>query len=151
MLSKVSLTYIPYKGQAQVFTDVIGRQLDAGMGDFGGALALVQSGKIRAIAVSGDNRHPALPNVPTLRETWPEYVNYSWTAFWVRTETPAEPHAKLVAAAQKGMRTPEMTKYFEATGAEPMYNFGPVEMGKYQTDEYQRFKGIADNIGLKPE
>lgn len=151
LLSKVNLTYVPYKGQAQVFTDVIGRQLDAGMGDFGGALPLVQTGKLRAIAVSGENRHPSLPQVPTLRELWPEYVNYSWTAFWVRTETPAEPHAKLVAAVQRGMRAPEMTKYFEVTGAEPMYTFGPAEMGRYQAEEYHRFKGIADTIGVKPE
>ncbi len=151
VLSKVPLTYVPYKGQAQVFNDVIGRQLDAGMGDFGGALPIVQSGKMRAIAVSGENRHPALPNVPTLREIWPDYINYSWTAFWVRTETPADVHAKLVAAVLRGMRSPEMAKYYEATGAEPMFTFGPVEMGRYQLDEYQRFKGIADVIGVKPE
>lgn len=151
VLSKVALTYVPYKGQAQVFSDVIGRQLDAGMGDFGGALSIIQSGKMRAIAVSGENRHPSLPNVPTLREIWPEYINYSWTAFWVRTETPADVHAKLVAAVSRGMRTPEMTKYYETQGAEPMFSFGPTEMGRYQADEYQRFKGIADTIGVKPE
>jgi hypothetical protein len=44
-----------------------------------------------------------------------------------------------------------MTKYFEVTGAEPMYTFGPAEMGRYQAEEYQRFKGIADTIGVKPE
>ena len=66
-------------------------------------------------------------------------------------ETPADVHAKLVSAVNRGMRTPEMTKYFEATGFDPMFNFGPAEMGRYQADEYQRFKGIADTIGVKPE
>jgi tripartite-type tricarboxylate transporter receptor subunit TctC len=149
--SKTKLTYVPYKGQAQVFTDVIGRQLDAGLGDLGGALSLIQSGKMRAIAVSGEARHPALPNVPTLREVWPEYINYAWTAFWVRTETPADVHAKLVSATNRAMKTPELTKYFETQGSEPMYTFGPVEMGRYQSEEYQRFKGIADAVGIKPE
>ena len=69
----------------------------------------------------------------------------------VRTQTPIHVHAKLVDAVNRGMRTPEMTKYFEVTGAEPMYTFGPAEMGRYQADEYQRFKGIADTIGVKPE
>ncbi len=151
ILSKVKLTYVPYKGQAQVFTDVIGRQLDAGLGDLGGALPLVLSGKMRAIAVSGESRHPALPNVPALREIWPEYINYSWTAFWVRTETPADVHAKLVNVVNQAMRTPELTKYFESQGTEPMYSFGPAEMGRYQFEEYQRFKSIADAVGIKPE
>ena len=149
--AKTKFTYVPYKGQGQVFTDVIGRQLDAGVGDLGGALPLVQSGKMRAIAVSGDTRHPALPQVPTLRELWPEYVNYSWTAFWVRTETPPDVHAKLVAATSRAMKTPEITRYFEAQGSEPMYAFGPTEMGRYQLEEFQRFKGIADVVGIKPE
>ena len=151
LVAKTKLTYVPYKGQGQVFTDVIGRQLDAGVGDLGGALSLVLSGKMRAIAVSGDARHPALPNVPTIKEVWPEYVNYSWTAFWVRAETPPQIHAKLAAATNQAMRTPESTKYFENQGSEPMYSFGPSEMGRYQLEEYQRFKGIADTVGIKPE
>jgi tripartite-type tricarboxylate transporter receptor subunit TctC len=149
--SKTPMSYVPYKGQAQVFTDVIGKQLDAGMGDLGGSLVLVQSGKLRPIAVSGENRHPSLPNVPTLREVWPEYVNYSWTALWVRTETPADVHEKLAASVNRAMKTPEMTKYFETQGAEPMYTFGPVEMNRYRDDEYRRFKTIADTVGIKPE
>jgi tripartite-type tricarboxylate transporter receptor subunit TctC len=151
LISKTKMTYVPYKGQAQVFTDVIGRQLDAGVGDLGGALALILSGKMRAIAVSGDARHPALPNVPALKEVWPEYVNYSWTAFWVRTETPPDVQAKLVAATIRAMKTPELLKYFETQGSEPMYTFGPSEMGRYQVEEYQRFKGIADIVGIKAE
>ena len=114
-------------------------------------LPLVLSGKMRAIAVSGESRHPALPDVPALREIWPEYINYSWTAFWVRTETPADVHARLVNAVNRAMRTPELTRYFESQGTEPMYSFGPVEMGRYQLEEYQRFKGIADTVGIKPE
>lgn len=149
--AKAKFTYVPYKGQGQVFTDVIGRQLDAGVGDLGGALPLVLSGKMRAIAVSGEARHPALPNVPTLKEVWPEYVNYSWTAFWVRTETPADVHAKLVAATNRAMKTPEITRYFETQGSEPMYTYGPAEMGRYQLEEFNRFKGIADTVGIKPE
>ena len=151
LMSKGKLSYVPYKGQAQAVNDVIGRQLDAALGDLGGALPLIQSGKMRAIAVSGENRHPALPNVPALREIWPEYINYSWTAFWVRTETPADVHAKLVGAVNRAMRTPEMTRYFESQGSEPMYNSGPAEMGRYQLEEYQRFKAIADTVGIKPE
>ena len=87
-LGGVKVNYVNYKGQAQAITDVIGRALDVGMGDMSGALPLIQSGKIRAIAVSGATRHPGLPNVPAIRETFPEYENYAWTSFFVRAETP---------------------------------------------------------------
>ncbi len=151
LLSGIKFTYVPYKGQAQIFTDVIGRQLDVGMGDLGGALALIQSGKFRPIAVSGEARHPALPNVPTIKETFPEYSNYAWTAFWVRTETPADIQAKLTNAVQKAMRTPEFAKYIESQGSEPMHDYGPEAMGKYQVAEIARFKVIADAAGIKAE
>lgn len=150
-IAKTPFTYVPYKGQAQVINDIIGRQLEVGVGDLGGALPIIQAGKIRAVAVSGDQRHPALPNVPTIKETFPEYSNYAWTAFWVRRETPADAHGKLVDAMQKAMATPEFRRYLDTQGSEPMYDYGPENMGKYQLEEIARFKRIADAAGIKPE
>jgi tripartite-type tricarboxylate transporter receptor subunit TctC len=151
LLSGTKFTYVPYKGQSQIFTDIVGRQLDVGLGDLGGALALIQGGKFRPIAVSGDQRHPALPNVPTIKETYPEYSNYAWTAFWVRSDTPPEVHSKLTNAVQQAMRTSEFAKYVESQGSEPMFEFGPEAMGKYQVAEISRFKVIADAAGMKAE
>lgn len=143
--------YVPYKGQAQVVTDVIGGQLDAGMGDLGGAITLVQSGKIRALAVSGDKRMAGMPNVPTIKETHPEYENYAWTTFFVRSDTPPAVHAKLVETMKKALTTKESLEYFEKQNSIPMLTFGPDEMAKYQREEIARFKRIADAAGIKPE
>jgi len=143
--------YVPYKGQAQVVTDVIGGQLDAGMGDLGGAITLVQSGKIRALAVSGDKRMAGLPNVPTIKETHPEYENYAWGTFFVRSDTPPAVHAKLVETMKKALTTKESLEYFEKQNSIPMLTFGPDEMAKYQREEIARFKRIADAAGIKPE
>ena len=146
------LSYVPYKGQAQVITDVLGKVLDVGMGDMTGAIALVQSGKIRALAVSGDARHPSLPDVPTVRESGiAEYATYAWTSFYVRADTPADVHSKLVAAMKQALITPEVSRYFQANGSAPMTTVGPDEMAKYQLDEIARFKKIADAAGIKPE
>ena len=150
-LSQARLTYVPYKGQSQVINDVIGRQLDAGMGDLGGALPLIKAGKIRALAVSGEARHPSLPDVMTIRELYPEYANYAWTSFYVRAETPPAVHAKLVEAMKKGLASKEAANYFLANGSEPMMDFGPERMTKYQLDEIERFRKIADAAGIKAE
>lgn len=150
-LGGVKLNYINYKGQAQVITDVIGKALDAGMGDMSGALPLIQGGKIRAIAVSGAARHPGLPNTGAIRETYPEYENYAWTSFFVRAETPPDVHGKLVASMQAALRTPEMKRYFEVNGSDPMVEFGPDRMAEYLRSEIARFRRVADAAGIKPE
>lgn len=152
VISNARLSYVPYKGQAQVVTDVIGKQLDAGMGDMTGALPLAQSGKLRPIAVSGGSRHPSLPDVPTIRESgFPEYENYAWTSFYVRTETTDDVHGKLVAAMKAALATPEVTRYLQNNGGTPMTGVGPREMAKYQRDEIERFRKIAEAAGIKPE
>ena len=151
VLGNTKFNYVNYKGQAQVITDVLGRTLDAGMGDMSGALPLIQSGKLRAIAVSGATRHPGLPNVPTIRELYPEYENYAWTSFFVRAEVPADVHAKLVSAMQTALRTPEMKRYFEANGSDPMVDFGPDRMAEHLRQEIARFRRVADAAGIKPE
>lgn len=100
------------------------------MGDLGGAITLVQSGKIRALAVSGDKRMAGLPNVPTIKETHPEYENYAWTTFFVRSDTPPAVHAKLVETMKKALTTKESLEYFEKQNSIPMLTFGPDEMAK---------------------
>jgi tripartite-type tricarboxylate transporter receptor subunit TctC len=150
-LGGVKVNYVNYKGQAQAITDVIGRTLDVGMGDMSGALPLIQSGKIRAIGVSGATRHPALPNVPAIRETFPEYENYAWTSFFVRAETPSDAHGKLVTAMQTALRSPEMKRYFEVNGSDPMTDFGPERMAEHLRLEIVRFRRVAEAAGIKPE
>ena len=151
VLGNTKFNYVNYKGQAQVITDVLGRTLDAGMGDMSGALPLIQSGKLRALAVSGATRHPSLPNVPTVRELYAEYENYAWTSFFVRAEVPADVHAKLVSAMQTALRSPEMKRYFEANGSDPMVDFGPERMAEHLRQEIARFRRVADAAGIKPE
>lgn len=146
----VKFNYIPYKGGAQVFTDVMGNQLDFGLVDMGGVVSLLKSGRLRALAVSGEVRHPEFPNVPTIKESgYPEYVNYAWTSFCVRTETPDDVTAKLVDALQKVLATQEARDFVKKMGAELM-PFAPEAMRKFQQDEIDRFRRIADRAGFKP-
>jgi tripartite-type tricarboxylate transporter receptor subunit TctC len=146
----VKFNYVPYKGGAQVFTDVMGNQLDFGLVDMGGVLPLLKSGRLRALAVSGDRRHAEFPNVPTVGESgYPDYVNYSWTSFCVRSETPDDVTAKLADALQKVLATPEAAEFVNRMGAELM-PFAPDAMRKFQRDEIERFRRIAETAGFKP-
>ena len=146
----VKFNYIPYKGGAQVFTDVMGNQLNFGLVDMGGVVPLLKSGRLRALAVSGEVRHPEFPNVPTIKESgYPEYVNYAWTSFCVRSETPDDVTAKMVDALQKVLATQEARDFVKKMGAELM-PYAPEAMRKFQQDEIDRFRRIADKAGFRP-
>lgn len=142
---------VPYKGGAAIFTDVIGGHLEAGVVDLGGAKELMRTGKLRAIAVSGEARHKDFPDVPTIRESgYPEYVNYAWTSFYVRAETPEDITKKLADAMQVALHSEAATEYVNKIGSELM-PYTAEKMREYQNAEIARFRAIAEAAGIKPQ
>ena len=150
-MANVKFNPITYKGGAQIFTDLMGDQLDVGIADLGGAASLIKSGKLKAIAVSGEKRHPDFPNVPTFIDSgFPEYVNYSWTSFYVKAGTPEAVKKKLIDALVKIRDSKEGADFNQTSGADSMPFFGE-SMLKFQQDELERFTRIAKLAGMQPE
>jgi tripartite-type tricarboxylate transporter receptor subunit TctC len=142
---------VPYKGGAPVFTDVMGGHLDVGLVDMGGVATIVKTGKLRAIAVSGENRHPEFPDVPTVKESgYPEYVNYSWTSFYVRSGTPEATTRMLADAMQQALHSDAAKEFVRKTGGELM-PYTADGMREYQKVEIARFRSIAESAGIKPQ
>ena len=147
----VKFMNVPYKGGAPVFTDVMGGHLDVGLVDMGGVAPLVKTGKLRAIAVSGETRHPEFPDVPTVKESgYPEYVNYSWTSFYVRSGTPEATTRMLADAMQQALHSDAAKEFVRKTGGELM-PYTAEGMREYQKVEIARFRGIAESAGIKPQ
>jgi tripartite-type tricarboxylate transporter receptor subunit TctC len=69
VMAKVFITHIPYRGGSAVLTDVIGGQIDVGVATLPSVMTMINSGRMRALTVSGKTRSPALPNVPTVAES----------------------------------------------------------------------------------
>jgi len=150
-LAGIKFNHIPYKGGAPIYADLMGNQLEIAIVDVGGASPLIKSGKLRAIAMSGETRHPMFPDVPTVKESgYPEYVTYTWTSFSVRSETPDDITAKLADTLQKALATNEAKEYGRSTGGELM-PYGPADMQKFQREELERFRRIATIAGVKPQ
>ena len=142
---------VPYKGAPEVFVGLMGDQLDWGVSDLISAMPQVKAGKLKALGVSGDKRHPDYPEIPTIKESgYPEYVNYTWTSLYIRSETPEAVTAKLVDAMRKILATSGAKEFIAKIGSEPMA-FSPPEMRKFQSTETQRFRRIADEAGIKPQ
>ena len=150
-MAGIKFNHITYKGGAQIFTDLMGDQLDVGIADLGGAAALLKGGKLKAIAVSGEKRHPDFPAVPTFIDSgFPDFVNYSWTSFYVKAGTPEAIKKKLTETLVKIRDAREGAEYNRASGADSMPYFGE-SMQKFQQDELERFTRIAKMAGIQPE
>ncbi len=104
--SGIHLRHIPYKGVSPMLTDVMGGTLPVAMSDLAGTLPLIRSGKVRALAVSGSERSPALPDVPTFAESGVAFRVDSWFALFAPARTPPDIVDKLERAAQAAMRDP---------------------------------------------
>lgn len=127
------------------------KALSAREANLGGVAALIKSGKITALAVSGENRHPDFPEVPTIRESgYPEYAAYNWTSFGVRTETPGDVTAKLADALQKVLATSEAREYVARSFLDLM-PLPPAAMQKFQLEEIARWRRIAAAAGITPQ
>lgn len=143
--------YVPYKGAPEVFTALMGDQLDWAVTDLIAAVPQVKAGKLKAIAVSGEKRHPDSPDVPTVKESgWPEYVNYTWTSLVIRADTPEPVSTKLVDTVQKILATPVAKEFTAKIGSEPLA-LAPAEMRKFQLSETERFRRIATGAGIQPQ
>ena len=142
---------VPYKGAPEAFLGVMGDQLDWAVSDLIAAVPQVRAGKMKALAVSGDRRHPDSPDVPTIKEAgFAEYVNYTWTSMYIRSDTPDAVTAKLVETMQKILATQSAKEFTARIGSDPMA-LPPPEMRRFQISEIERFRRIADGAGIKPE
>lgn len=145
----IKITNIPYKGQGQVMTDVIGNQLDFALVDLGGASTLMRNKKLRALAVTGESRSPDFPGVPTLKESGlKDYVQYSWNALFVRSETPEPIRTKLSEAIHKVMTAPETIQNFHGPRGTEARPIPAAQVQALQKEEIARFRSIANAVGF---
>ena len=142
---------VPYKGAPEVFNALMGNQLDWAVSDLIAAMPQVKGGKLRGVAVSGAARHADYPDIPTIKESgYPDYVNYTWTSMYIRSETPEAVANRLVEAMRKILTTPAAREFIAKIGSEPMA-LAPVEMRQFQISETERYQRIAESAGIKPQ
>jgi len=119
--ASVSATHIPYKGSGQVIVDVAAGQVLFATDSPSAALPLIQSGKLRALAVTGPTRLGALPDVPTVAESgFPGFQVLAWWCLAAPAGTPEAVIKKLSDAAQKAVASPEITDRLRKMEIEPM-------------------------------
>src|SRR5918999_2578830 len=134
----VDLLHVPYKGGAPAITDLVGGQVQA---IFEGQVALaphLQSGKVRALAITGEKRNPTLPDVPTAREAGlPQYEANFWSGLVAPAGTPAEAIQRLNSVLVKALSSAEVRETLTRQGLEPAGN-SPKEFADYIAREMEK-------------
>lgn len=115
------MQFVPYKGGAPVMVDLAGGQIDAAWNSVNAAAAQVRAGKIKALAVTGDQRYPTLPDVPTFAEAgFPQYQERAWLGLFAPSGTPKAIVQKLSAELARIAHAPQMKQDFDASGLIPL-------------------------------
>ncbi|CAM4093615.1 Bug family tripartite tricarboxylate transporter substrate binding protein [Bordetella muralis] len=136
--------HIPYKGGAPAISDLLGSQVDMSFQNVNAVLPHIQSGKLKAIAITGNKRSPVLPNVPTLAElNVPGVEVYAWQGIVAPKNLPADIRDKLSAALATAIKDPAVSKPFTDVGLEVVAN-SPEVFTKFQQDESKRWKNVIE-------
>ena len=123
--TQTEMTHVPYKGSGAAIQDVLGGQVQVFITTPPSVMGHVQSGKLRALAVTSKTRHPMLPEVPTTAEAGlPGFELEAWVGLFAPAGTPPDVIAKLSESVKKVLEQPETKKRAETLGIEPRY-LGP--------------------------
>ncbi|EHN67401.1 Bug family tripartite tricarboxylate transporter substrate binding protein [Comamonas testosteroni] len=134
--------HVPYKGGAPAITDLLGGQVDFSFQNVNAVLPHLRSGKLRAIAVTGSQRSPVLPDVPTLAESGVKGAEvYSWQGMAAPKGLPADVKARLAKAAIVAVQQSDIRKRFVEQGLEIVGNT-PEEFTRFQAQENERWKQL---------
>ncbi|WP_298210328.1 tripartite tricarboxylate transporter substrate binding protein [Acidovorax sp.] len=150
----VKLLHVPYKGAAQIFSDLAGGQIDMVFMPLGGPVAgMIQTGKFKAIAYTGPTRHPSFPNVPTMNETKlvQDFVFDVWAGVVVPKNTPDATVERLSSALNEALRQDNVRKELAASGAIPSSPMSAADAQKFYSAEITRYRAIGKAINLQPE
>src|SRR5207248_10266500 len=126
----VKTTYVPFKGTGDMTTSILGGHVDGAMSYT--AFAVNNKGKVRALAVAMEKRHPLLPDVPTFRELGTDWVDGAYRGIGVPKSTPPEARRRLSELWAALNADPEMKELAAKSG------FELIAVGTAQTDALMR-------------
>ena len=147
----VRLQDVPYRGSAQAMMGLIGGEIQLAIDTVASAGPHVRSGKLRALAIAGNDRSRALPTVPTVQELkLPDAAFDGWYAISAPARTPAAILAKLQKEVEASMRDAGLQEQVRNQGMEPVF-IGPKPMAAAMEDEIGRYRALAHRAQIAVE
>ena len=141
------LNHIPYRGGGPVVNDLLGGHIKVGLGGLSQFLALHERGDVKIIAIADDQRHPAIPKVPTLAEALPGLNVTGWGGLYAPQGTDDGIVARLGDAVRKAMASEDFRKALEGSGLTPAPST-PEELTKLMQSDIALWRELASK-GIK--
>jgi tripartite-type tricarboxylate transporter receptor subunit TctC len=144
----IDIVHVPYKGGGPSINDVVAGNVQMTFEGTSVLLPLIQAGRLRALAVTTPKRIPQLPDVPTMVESgFPNFVSTSWTGLLAPAHTPQPVIAKLNAAINAGLKTPEFKTALERLSNEPIGG-SPADLTAVIKADLDKWSPIVSSLGL---
>jgi tripartite-type tricarboxylate transporter receptor subunit TctC len=150
-LAGVQLTHVPYKGAQAAYTDLMGSRVDLFFDLSSTARVHVDSGQLKAVAVSGPQRLSIHSQVPTLKESGIQNLELeSWFGLFVSAKTPTKELSVLKASVLEAMAAPEIKERFEKQGGR-FLGLGSDESKTILKRDLARWVPLIHSLGIQPE
>jgi tripartite-type tricarboxylate transporter receptor subunit TctC len=151
LMAGVKMRHIPYKGTAIMVTDVISGQISLTFGSALGVLPHVRSGRMRAIAVTGEKRSPAVPELPTVAEAGvPGYSIILWYGLLAPGATPAEIVGRLNAEVTKALSDADIRTRLAGQGVDAAGG-SPAAFAALIASDLKKYADLVKRSGMKAE
>jgi tripartite-type tricarboxylate transporter receptor subunit TctC len=150
MMAGVKLTHVSYRGDVQAITDLLAGQVQVYIGTLPASVEYVRAGNLRALAVTGATRSPALPDIPIMREFLPGYEATIWNGVNAPKNTPAEIVEKLNREINAALADPKHKARLAELGATPLPG-SPTDYAKLIVDETEKWGRVVKLSGAKPD
>lgn len=149
-MAKIDLAHVPYRGSSQIVPDLIGGRLAAFFDTPPTSLSLIRAGKLKPLGVGSRERQPALPDVPTIAETIPDFELTTWLGLFAPIGLAPDRLTQLNTALRKVLEEPSFRKQLVDQGNEVLPNT-PAEFGEFIEQEAARIGALVQSADIRPE
>ena len=150
-MAKLEMVHVPYKGEANAISDLLGNQVPVMFGNLPSMLPHIKSGKLRALAVSSLQRSPAAPDIPTVAESGlPGFETLTWFGLFAPARMPQPIVDRLNAEVKKSLAAPDVHAKLVQQGLTIVGGTSP-ELTAYMKQEVPKWGQLLKNANIKPE
>jgi tripartite-type tricarboxylate transporter receptor subunit TctC len=148
LMAGVDMLHVPYRGSAPALTDLIAGHIQVMFDAMPASLPLVRSGAVRGLAVTTPERSPAIPELPPIAETVPQYASGSWYGVGAPRDTPSEIIERLNREITEGLDNPSIKARLAEANVAPL-RLTPGQFGAHVAAETEKWAKVVRAVGIK--